>query len=115
VLVHSGWAVIGTASNYSNGYTTAWRWAEKFDDLMSAYPGTHGRLSVSRIPLITHTAKFRSPPQESSQAPFRGIGAERVMFGSDFNRPEPRTYVYFALNSESSSSRYGRMGSRLSS
>jgi predicted TIM-barrel fold metal-dependent hydrolase len=107
VLVHSGWAVTGTASNYGHGYATAWRWAERFGDLMSTYPtmkfvlGHTGgafatpdaweaiRLAYSFDNAYCEVSK--SPP-EIIAAAVQGLGAERVLFGSDWNRPEGKTY-----------------------
>ena len=107
VLVHSGWAVTGTASNYGHGYATSWHWAEKFGDLMNAYPDlkfilghTGGAMAIpdgwEAIRLAysfdnAYCEVSKSPP-EIIAAAVKGIGAERVMFGSDFNRPEPKTY-----------------------
>lgn len=107
VMVHSGWAVTGTASNYGHGYAASWRWAERFGDLMSAYPDlkfilghTGGAMAIpdawEAIRLAysfdnSYCEVSKSPP-EIIVAAVKGIGAERVMFGSDFNRPEPKTY-----------------------
>lgn len=107
VLVHSGWAVTGTASNYGRGYTTAWRWAERFGGLMSTYPGLKFVLGHTGGAIATPDAweairlaysfdnaycEVSKSPVEIITAAVRGIGAERVLFGSDFNRPEPKTY-----------------------
>jgi predicted TIM-barrel fold metal-dependent hydrolase len=107
VLVHSGWAVTGTASNYGHGYQTAWRWAEKFGDLMSAYPDLKFVLGHTGGAFATPDAweairlaysfdnsycEVSKSPPEIIAAAVAGIGADRVMYGSDFNRPEPKTY-----------------------
>jgi predicted TIM-barrel fold metal-dependent hydrolase len=107
VLVHSGWAVTGTASNYGHGYQSSWRWAERFGDLMSAYPDLKFVLGHTGGAIATPDAweairlaysfdnaycEVSKSPAEIITAAVEGLGAERVMYGSDFNRPEPKTY-----------------------
>ena len=107
VLVHSGWAVTGIASNYGHGYTAAWRWAERFGELMSAYPDMKFVLGHTGGAMATPDAweairlaysfdnaycEVSKSPPEIIEAAVGGIGAERVMFGSDWNRPQPKTY-----------------------
>jgi predicted TIM-barrel fold metal-dependent hydrolase len=107
VLVHSGWAVTGTASNYGRGYTAAWRWAERFGGLMSEYTDLKFVLGHTGGAMETPDAweairlaySFDNAYCEVSKSPasiitaaVHGIGADRVMFGSDWNRPEPKTY-----------------------
>jgi predicted TIM-barrel fold metal-dependent hydrolase len=107
VLVHSGWAVTGTASNYGHGYQASWRWAERFGDLMSAYPDlkfilghTGGAMETPdaweaiRLALSFDNSycEVSKSPAEIITAAVKGIGADRVMFGSDWNRPQPKTY-----------------------
>jgi predicted TIM-barrel fold metal-dependent hydrolase len=107
VLVHSGWAVTGTASNYGRGYTTAWRWAERFGALMSEYTDMKFVLGHTGGAFATPDAweairlaysfdnaycEVSKSPPEIIAAAVHGIGADRVMFGSDFNRPQPKTY-----------------------
>jgi len=107
VLVHSGWAVTGTASNYPHGYSSAWRWAERFASLMAEYPDMKFVLGHTGGAMATPDAwqairlaysfdnaycEVSKSPPEIIEAAVGGIGAERVMFGSDWNRPEPKTY-----------------------
>lgn len=107
VQIHTGWSAIGPAIGFGHGYSTAWRWAEDLGAAMAAYPDvkyilahTGGRfdeldgmealrLAFSFDNAYVDTAK--STPRIVSEA-VRGIGAERVLFGSDWNRPEMKTY-----------------------
>jgi len=106
VQFHTGWTATGTAIG-SKTYSTSGKWAETLGSLMAAYPemkvilGHTGgrfaaldgweavRLMFSFDNIYCDTAK--STPEIVGEV-VRGIGAERVLFGSDWNRPELKTY-----------------------
>jgi predicted TIM-barrel fold metal-dependent hydrolase len=105
VLLHTGWGVAGQRPHQT--YKAAWRWAEDMGSLFSAYPEVTFVLGhtggVIEIPdarqAIRLAFSFDNTCCEVSKSPrsiiteaVRGIGAERVLFGSDWNRVEPQTY-----------------------
>lgn len=105
VLLHTGWAVAGQRPNQH--YKAAWRWAEDMGSLFSAYPDVKFVLGhtggVIETPdawqAIRLACSFDNTYCEVSKSPARiitaavgAVGAERVLFGSDWNRVEPQTY-----------------------
>jgi predicted TIM-barrel fold metal-dependent hydrolase len=112
VQIHTGWTPTGTATHYGTEYQTANQWAAVMGKFMSAYPdvkmilahegGQFGqldgweaiRLLYSFDNAYCDTAK--SPPTIITAA-VRGIGAERVIFGSDWNRPQLKEYGPFYM------------------
>jgi hypothetical protein len=107
VQIHTGWTATGTASNFGRGYMTAWHWAENMGNLMTAYPDikfimahTGGALATpddwEAIRLLfsfdnAYIDTAKTPPEIVAEA-VRGVGAERVLFGSDWNRPQMKEY-----------------------
>jgi predicted TIM-barrel fold metal-dependent hydrolase len=105
VLIHCGWGV--TTNVFAKSYTASWHWVEQMGDLASAYPDmkiiighTGGAIAIpDGYEALRLAFSFDNTYCEMSKAPVeivnaavRGIGAERVLFGSDFNRPEGKTY-----------------------
>ncbi len=105
VLLHTGWAVAGQRPNQH--YKAAWRWAEDMGSLFSAYPEVKFVLGhtggVIENPdawqAIRLACSFDNTYCEVSKSSPRiiaasvgAVGAERVLFGSDWNRVEPQTY-----------------------
>ena len=107
VQIHTGWTATGTASNFGRGYMTAWHWAENMGNVLTAYPDikfimahTGGALATpddwEAIRLLfsfdnSYIDTAKTPPQIVAEA-VRGVGAERVLFGSDWNRPQMKEY-----------------------
>lgn len=107
VQIHTGWTATGTAIGVGQAYTTAWRWAEAMGELMANYPDlkvilahTGGRLAAldgwEAVRLLfsfdnAYCDTAKTTPEIVSEV-VRGIGAERVLFGTDWNRPEMKTY-----------------------
>jgi predicted TIM-barrel fold metal-dependent hydrolase len=109
VQIHTGWTPTGTAisAGAGAGYQTANEWADTVGKFLAAFPqvklilghtgGQFGvldgweaiRLLYSFDNAYCDTAKA---PPEIIQAAVQGIGAERVLFGSDWNRPELKEY-----------------------
>jgi len=105
VQMHTGWSATVVRS-----YQAAWHWAEDVGAVLAEYPDikfilghTGGeratpdgweavRLAFSFDNAYVDTSK--SPAEIVSEV-VRGIGAERVMFGSDWNRPEILGYGPF--------------------
>ncbi len=103
VQMHMGWSgipiFVGSA-NYP--YQAAWRWAEDMGSLLTEYPDIKFIMGHTGGPLAepdgreavrlafsfdnAYVDTSTSPPEIVTQV-VRGIGAERVMFGSDFNSP----------------------------
>jgi predicted TIM-barrel fold metal-dependent hydrolase len=105
VLIHCGWGV--TTNVFAKNYSASWHWVEQMGDLASAYPDmkiiighTGGALArPDGYEALRLAFSFDNTYCEMSKAPVeivnaavKGIGAERVLFGSDFNRPEGKTY-----------------------
>jgi predicted TIM-barrel fold metal-dependent hydrolase len=105
VLLHTGWGVAGQRPDQH--YKAAWRWAEDFGSLFSAYPDVKFVLGHTGGVIETPDAReairlaysFDNTYCEVSKSPasiitaaVKGVGAERVLFGSDWNRVEPQTY-----------------------
>jgi hypothetical protein len=109
IQIHTGWTPTGTARdrNVAADYVTASEWADAMGRFMAAYPdvklilahmgGQFGeldgweavRLLYSFDNCYCDTAKA---PNFIIEAAVRGIGAEKVIFGSDWNRPEMKEY-----------------------
>lgn len=107
--IHTGWTPTGTArdKNVAADYQTAADWAEVMGKFMANYPdvktilahmgGQFGqidgweavRLLYSFDNCYCDTAKA---PAEIIEAAVKGIGPEKVLFGSDWNRPEMKEY-----------------------
>jgi predicted TIM-barrel fold metal-dependent hydrolase len=116
VQIHTGWTPTGTsiASGSGGGYQTAGEWASIVGRFMAAFPdvklilGHMGgqfsqedgweavRLLFSFDNAYCDTSKSR--PEIVTEA-VKGIGAERVMFGSDWNRPEMKEYGPYFMRS----------------
>jgi hypothetical protein len=112
VQMHTGWSATLTRPGAGRGYRAAWRWAEDIGAILTEYPDvkfilahTGGelatpdgweavRLAFSFDNAYVDTAK--SPPEIVSEV-VRGIGAERVLFGSDWNRPQIMEYGPYNL------------------
>lgn len=112
VQIHTGWTPTGTGINYGRPYQTDDDWAKTIGSFMSAYPDvkvilahTGGqyqevdgwqaiRLLYSFDNAYCDTAKS---PAEIITAAVKGVGPERVLFGSDWNRPEMKAYGPFYL------------------
>jgi len=105
VLLHTGWGVAGQRPDQH--YKAAWRWAEDMGSLFSAYPEVKFVLGHTGGVIETPDAReairlaysFDNTYCEVSKSPasiitaaVKGVGAERVLFGSDWNRVEPQTY-----------------------
>lgn len=109
IQIHTGWTPTGTARdrNVAADYTTATEWADVMGRFMATYPdvktilahmgGQFGqldgweavRLLYSFDNCYCDTAKA---PSDIIGAAVRGIGPEKVIFGSDWNRPEMKEY-----------------------
>lgn len=114
VQIHTGWSPTGRSVDVASegNYETSSHWAEVMGRFMSAFPdvkvilahtggqfgpldGWEGvRLLYSFDNAYCDTAK--SPPA-IIQAVVQGIGADRVLFGSDWNRPELKQYGPYFL------------------
>lgn len=105
VLLHTGWAV--ASQRPDQHYRAAWRWAEDMGSLFSAYPDVKFVMGHTGGVIETPDAweairlaySFDNTYCEVSKSPakiitaaVKGVGAERVLFGSDWNRVEPQTY-----------------------
>lgn len=113
VQIHTGWTPTGTALNRGS-YGTAPEWADVVGRFMASFPdvklilghvggqfnqqdGWEGvRLLYSFDNAYCDTSKSR--PEIVTEA-VRGIGPERVMFGSDWNRPEMKEYGPYFMRS----------------
>jgi predicted TIM-barrel fold metal-dependent hydrolase len=107
VQIHCGWTATGTALGMGQHYGAAWRWAETMGTLMAAYPElkviiahTGGRFAAldgwEAVRLLfsfdnAYCDTAKTTPEIVTEV-VKGIGAERVLFGSDWNRPEMKTY-----------------------
>jgi predicted TIM-barrel fold metal-dependent hydrolase len=108
IQVHTGWGQTGiTSLATGRPYTTASDWAKELATYMQAYPkvtwviGHEGgqipipdgweavRLFYSFDNAIAEVSKVQP---EIIAACVRGRGAERVIWGSDWNRPKPKNY-----------------------
>ncbi len=114
VQIHTGWTATGTALGRASSddpdtppYAAAWRFAERFGELAAYYPEvklvmahTGGRfdfldgyealrVAFSFDNVYVETAK--STARIITEA-VRGLGAEKVIFGSDWNRPQTKAY-----------------------
>jgi len=105
VLFHTGWSALQTSGNLN--YSSAWRAAERMGILAANYPEAKlvighigGRFdSLDGYEMLRVAFTFdnvyvetsKSTPRIITEA-VRGLGAERVIFGSDWNRPEVKAY-----------------------
>ncbi len=108
VLFHCGYSSLGPGLRYGTfTYQAAWRWAEEMGQLAAAYPdmkivvGHIGgdftqldgwealRLAFTFDNIYVDTSKTTA--QMITEA-VKGLGPERVLYGSDWNRPELKTY-----------------------
>lgn len=112
VQIHCGWTATGTALGMGQHYQAAWRWAETMGELLAGYPDlkviiahTGGRFAAldgwEAVRLLfsfdnAYCDTSKSTPEIVSEV-VRGIGVDRVMFGSDWNRPELKTYGPFHM------------------
>jgi hypothetical protein len=112
VQMQTGWSATVTRSSFAQGYPTAWHWAEDMGAILTEYPDikfivahTGGdlaspdgreaaRLAFSFDNLYVDTSKT---PAEIVSEVVRGIGAERVLFGSDWNRSQIMEYGPFQM------------------
>jgi predicted TIM-barrel fold metal-dependent hydrolase len=105
VLTHTGWGVSG--QRVGQNYIGAERWAENFGLLLSTYPDLKvvlghmgGRLAIpDGYEALRLAYSFDNAYCEMSKSPVavvteavKGLGAERVLFGSDWNRPQGKMY-----------------------
>ena len=113
VQIHTGWTPTGTALNRA-AYQTAADWAEVVGRFMANFPDVKlilghtggqfnhqdgweaARLLFSFDNAYCDTSKSR--PDVVTEV-VKGIGAERVMFGSDWNRPEMKEYGPYYMRS----------------
>jgi predicted TIM-barrel fold metal-dependent hydrolase len=105
VLFHTGWSALQTSPNLN--YSAAWRAAERMGTLAAHYPNAKlvighigGRFDhldgyeMLRVAFTfdnVYVETSKSTPRIITEA-VRGLGAERVVFGSDWNRPQMKTY-----------------------
>jgi len=113
VQLHTGWSATVTRSSFARGgYQTAWRWAEDIGAMLTEYPDIKFIMAHIGGELATPDGReavrlafsFDNAYVDTSKAPVeivsevvRGIGAERVMFGSDWNRPQIMEYGPFHM------------------
>ncbi|HEX4037599.1 MAG TPA: amidohydrolase family protein [Acidobacteriaceae bacterium] len=107
VEYHTGWTATGSAMAYGRKYTTAEDWVAGAAALMQAFPemtvilqdgggsiATPDGHAAIRLLFSYDNAYFdtgKSTPEIVTEA-VRGAGAERVMFASDWNRPQLKEY-----------------------
>jgi predicted TIM-barrel fold metal-dependent hydrolase len=105
VLFHTGWSALQTTPSLN--YSAAWRGAERMGILAAHYPqaklvlahigGRFDHLDGYEMLRVAFTfdnvyvETSKSTPTLITEA-VRGLGAERVVFGSDWNRPQMKTY-----------------------
>jgi predicted TIM-barrel fold metal-dependent hydrolase len=109
VQFHTGWtAAYGNAMNFP--YRAPWRWAETMGNFMATYPdvkvilahsggstGAPDGLEALRLLFSFDNAYLdtsKSTPDVVTEA-VRGVGAERVLFGTDWVHPGLNTYGPF--------------------
>jgi hypothetical protein len=114
--VHTGWSPTSTSRDRAieASYQTATDWAEVMGKFMASFPdvkvilahmgGQFGQLDGREALRLLFS--FDNAYGDTSKAPayiiseaVRGIGAERVLFGSDWNRPEMKEYGPFFYRS----------------
>jgi len=105
MLFHTGWSALQTSAQLS--YRAAWRGAEEFGIFASTYP--EAKLVIGHIggrydfldgyEMLRVAFTFDNVFVETSKSTarviteaVRGLGAERVIFGSDWNRPQMKAY-----------------------
>ncbi len=108
VLFHCGYSSLGPGLRYGRfTYQAAWRWAEEMGLIAAAYPemkivvGHTGgdfwqldgwealRLAFTFDNIYVDTSKTTSHIITEA---VKGLGAERVLYASDWNRPELKAY-----------------------
>ena len=109
VIIHVGWTATGSAMNADRSYQTAWHWAERLGGVVAEYPDmkivighTGGRFEPDAWEALRIAFTFDNVYLDTSKTTatiitegVRGIGAERVVWGSDWNRPEMKQYGPF--------------------
>jgi predicted TIM-barrel fold metal-dependent hydrolase len=111
VVLHVGWTATGSAVSSTRvaSYQAAWHWAEKVGALATEYPAmkivvghSGGRFEPDGWEALRLVFSFDNLYLDTSKSPasiitegVRGIGAERVVWGSDWNRPEMKEYGPF--------------------
>ncbi|MEI9852471.1 MAG: amidohydrolase family protein [Sphingomonas sp.] len=109
IAFHTGWTPTGSARSTATArpYETASHWAEAIGSFLTNFPdvktilthtgGQFGDLDGSEALRLLYSfdnvyCDTSKAPPRIVQAAVAGIGAERVMFGSDWNRPDLKTY-----------------------
>lgn len=107
VQIHTGWTPTGTGVNYGSPYNVSADWAKKMGNVMSYYPKVKFIMAHAggqfdhidgweAIRLLYNFDNAWIDTAKSSAmiitAAVNGRGADRVLFGSDWNRPDPKTY-----------------------
>jgi predicted TIM-barrel fold metal-dependent hydrolase len=121
VIIHVGWTATGTAISTTGRDTAAqgsaalppyqatWRWAERIGAVAAEYPDmkivvghSGGRFEPDGWEALRLAFSFDNLYLDTSKSPasiitegVRGIGAERVVWASDWNRPEMKEYGPF--------------------
>lgn len=107
--VHTGWSPTSTSRDRATdaSYQSATDWAEVMGKFMASFPdvkvilahmgGQFGQLDGREALRLLFS--FDNAYGDTSKAPsyiiseaVRGVGAERILFGSDWNRPEMKEY-----------------------
>jgi predicted TIM-barrel fold metal-dependent hydrolase len=113
IQFHTGWTPSGTAfgANAARPYETASEWAAMFGKFMTNFPDVKvilahagGQLDGSEALRLLYSfdnayCDTAKAPPKIVEAAVRGIGADRVLFGSDWNRPELKEYGPFFMRS----------------
>ena len=107
VLVSWGWSA---SRGGSESYSSGWRAAERFGNMVAQWPDikwvlVHSGASFDHLDgfeALRVAYSFENVYMDTSKTTARiiteavkGIGAERVVYGSDWNRPEMKTYGPF--------------------
>jgi predicted TIM-barrel fold metal-dependent hydrolase len=112
VEIHTGWTATGVAMRYGRKYGTALEWVEQAGRLMTAFPDITfilqdggGSLEIpdgyEALRLLfsydnAYIDSGKSTPRIVTEA-VKAVGAERVLFASDWNRPQLKEYGPFNL------------------
>jgi predicted TIM-barrel fold metal-dependent hydrolase len=116
VQIHTGWSPTGRSMESAAGaaYETASDWAEATGRFMAAFPqvkvilahlgGQFGRVDGDEALRLLYS--FDNAYGDTAKATVdvvtaavRGVGPERVLFGSDWNRPELKEYGPYHMRS----------------
>ena len=107
VEIHTGWTATGCAMGYGRPYSAVSQWTQQVSSLMTAFPDIKfiiqdggGSLEIpdghEALRLLysydnAYIDTGKSTPKIVTEA-VRGVGAERVLFASDWNRPQLKEY-----------------------